>query len=53
MREHCRNAEVALYLQRHPAVFRVIYAGLHESAAQHRRAATYLKADSAAWCASS
>jgi O-acetylhomoserine (thiol)-lyase len=44
MREHCRNAaEVALYLQRHPAVSRVIYAGMHENAAQHRRAATYLK----------
>ena len=28
MREHCRNAaEVALYLQRHPQVTRVIYAG--------------------------
>jgi O-acetylhomoserine (thiol)-lyase len=44
MREHCRNAaEVALYLQRHPAVSRVIYAGMHEDATQHRRAATYLK----------
>jgi O-acetylhomoserine (thiol)-lyase len=44
MREHCRNAgEVALYLQRHPAVSRVIYAGMHESPTQHRRAATYLK----------
>jgi O-acetylhomoserine (thiol)-lyase len=44
MREHCRNAaEVALYLQRHPAVSRVIYAGMHEDATRHRRAATYLK----------
>ncbi len=44
MREHCRNAaDVALYLQRHPAVARVIYAGMHDNAMQHRRAATYLK----------
>ena len=44
MRQHCRNAaEVALYLQRHPAVARVIYAGMHDNAMQHRRAATYLK----------
>ena len=39
MREHCRNAaEVALYLQRHPEVARVIYPGLHEDAEQRRRA---------------
>jgi O-acetylhomoserine (thiol)-lyase len=44
MREHCRNAaEVALHLQRHPSVSRVIYAGTHEGATRHRRAATYLK----------
>jgi O-acetylhomoserine (thiol)-lyase len=44
MREHCRNAaEVALYLQRHPAVTRVIYAGMHENAEQRRRAGAYLK----------
>jgi len=44
MREHCRNAaEVALYLQRHPAVTRVIYAGMHEDAEQRRRANTYLR----------
>jgi O-acetylhomoserine (thiol)-lyase len=44
MREHCRNAgEVALHLQRHPAVSRVIYAGLHEDPEQRRRATTYLK----------
>jgi O-acetylhomoserine (thiol)-lyase len=44
MREHCRNAgEVALHLQRHPAVTRVIYAGLHEDPEQRRRATTYLK----------
>ena len=44
MREHCRNAaEVSLYLERHPAVARVIYAGLHENAEQRRRAKTYLK----------
>jgi O-acetylhomoserine (thiol)-lyase len=43
MREHCRNAgEVALHLQRHPAVTRVIYAGLHEDPEQRRRATTYL-----------
>jgi O-acetylhomoserine (thiol)-lyase len=43
MREHCRNAaEVALYLQRHPGVARVIYAGSHEDAEQRRRADTYL-----------
>ena len=44
MREHCRNAaEVALYLQRHPAVSRVIYAGMHENTEQRRRAGTYLR----------
>ena len=44
MREHCRNAaEVALYLQRHPAVARVIYAGMHEDAEQRRRAGAYLQ----------
>jgi O-acetylhomoserine (thiol)-lyase len=44
MREHCRNAsEVALHLQRHPAVTRVIYAGLHKDAEQRRRATAYLK----------
>ena len=44
MREHCRNAaEVALHLQRHPAVARVIYAGLHDNPEQRRRATTYLK----------
>jgi O-acetylhomoserine (thiol)-lyase len=44
MREHCRNAsEVALYLQRHAAVSRVIYAGMHENAEQRRRTRTYLK----------
>jgi O-acetylhomoserine (thiol)-lyase len=44
MREHCRNAgEVALHLQRHPTVTRVIYAGLHEDAEQRRRATSYLK----------
>jgi O-acetylhomoserine (thiol)-lyase len=44
MRQHCRNAaEVALYLQRHPAVRRVIYAGMHENAEQQRRAATLLR----------
>jgi O-acetylhomoserine (thiol)-lyase len=44
MREHCRNAaEVALYLQRHPAVARVIFAGMHEDPEQARRAGTYLR----------
>jgi len=44
MREHCRNAgEVALHLQRHPAVTRVIYAGLHHDPEQKRRATTYLR----------
>jgi O-acetylhomoserine (thiol)-lyase len=43
MREHCRNAgEVALHLQRHPAVSRVIYPSLHGNAEQRRRATTYL-----------
>jgi O-acetylhomoserine (thiol)-lyase len=44
MREHCRNAaEVALYLQRHPEVTRVIYAGLHDDTEQRRRANIYLR----------
>jgi O-acetylhomoserine (thiol)-lyase len=44
MREHCRNAaEVALFLRRHAAVSRVIYAGMHENAEQRRRTRTYLK----------
>jgi O-acetylhomoserine (thiol)-lyase len=44
MREHCRNAaEVSLYLQRHPAVARVIYPGMHDDAEQRRRANTYLR----------
>jgi O-acetylhomoserine (thiol)-lyase len=44
IREHCRNAAaVALYLQRQPAVARVIYAGLHEDAEQRRRASVYLR----------
>jgi O-acetylhomoserine (thiol)-lyase len=44
MREHCRNAaEVALHLQRHPQVARVIYPGLHEDAEQRRRASAYLR----------
>ena len=44
MREHCRNAaDVALYLQRHRQVARVIYPGLHDDAEQSRRAATYLR----------
>ena len=44
MREHCRNAmEVAFYLQRHPQVTRVIYAGLHEDIEQSRRARAYLR----------
>src|SRR5262245_35692705 len=44
MREHCRNAaEVALYLQRHPAVARVIYAGMHDDPEQQRRARAYLR----------
>jgi O-acetylhomoserine (thiol)-lyase len=44
MREHCRNAgDVALHLQKHPAVTRVIYPGLHGDPEQHRRAGTYMK----------
>ena len=44
MREHCRNAgAVAIFLQRHPTVARVIYPGLHEDAEQRRRAKTYLR----------
>jgi len=44
MREHCRNAaEVALYLQRHPDVTRVIYAGMHEDPEQRRRSNAYLR----------
>jgi O-acetylhomoserine (thiol)-lyase len=44
MREHCRNAaEVALYLQRHSAVARVIYPSLHEDVEQRRRANVYLR----------
>jgi O-acetylhomoserine (thiol)-lyase len=44
MREHCRNAgEVALYLQKHPEVSRIIYPGLHDDAEQRRRANTYLR----------
>ena len=43
MREHCRNAaEVALHLQRHPAIARVIYPGLHDDAEQRRRVNAYL-----------
>jgi O-acetylhomoserine (thiol)-lyase len=44
MREHCRNAaEVALHLQRHRQVARVIYPGLHDDTEQTRRATTYLR----------
>lgn len=44
MREHCRNAQmVANHLKNHPAVTRVIFAGLHENAEQRRRANTYLR----------
>jgi O-acetylhomoserine (thiol)-lyase len=44
MREHCGNAaEVALYLQRHSAVARVIYPSLHEDVEQRRRANVYLR----------
>jgi O-acetylhomoserine (thiol)-lyase len=44
MREHCRNAaEVALHLQRHRQVARVIYPGFHDDAEQSRRATTYLR----------
>src|SRR4051812_5970389 len=43
MREHCRNAAaVALHLQNHRDVARVIYAGLHSDAEQRRRASKYL-----------
>jgi O-acetylhomoserine (thiol)-lyase len=43
MREHCRNAaEVALHLQRHPQVTRVIHAGMHSDAEQRRRTNFYL-----------
>jgi O-acetylhomoserine (thiol)-lyase len=43
MREHCRNAgAVALYLQKHPQVSRVIYPGLHSDPEQQRRAGKYL-----------
>jgi O-acetylhomoserine (thiol)-lyase len=39
MREHCRNAnDVAHFLQRHPAVKRVIFAGMHKDPEQRRRA---------------
>jgi O-acetylhomoserine (thiol)-lyase len=44
MREHCYNAgQVALHLQRYPAITRVIYPGLQKNAEQRRRAAKYLK----------
>ena len=43
MREHSRNASaVALHLQNHRDVARVIYAGLHDNAEQRRRANKYL-----------
>jgi O-acetylhomoserine (thiol)-lyase len=43
MREHSRNAgAVAIFLQRHSAISRVIYPGLHDDAEQRRRAKTYL-----------
>jgi O-acetylhomoserine (thiol)-lyase len=43
MREHCRNAAaVAQYLQGHPAIARVSYPGMHESAEHGRRARHYL-----------
>jgi O-acetylhomoserine (thiol)-lyase len=43
MREHCRNGgAVALYLQKHPQVSRIIYAGLHSDPEQQRRASKYL-----------
>jgi O-acetylhomoserine (thiol)-lyase len=43
MREHCRNAgDVALYLQRHREVDRVIYPGLHEHPEQRRCTGIYL-----------
>jgi O-acetylhomoserine (thiol)-lyase len=44
MREHCRNAaEVALHLQRHPQVVRVIHPGMHDDAEQRRRTNAYLR----------
>jgi O-acetylhomoserine (thiol)-lyase len=44
MREHCRNAgAVAIHLQRHPDVAKVIYPALHDDPEQHRRAHVYLK----------
>jgi O-acetylhomoserine (thiol)-lyase len=44
IREHCRNAaKVAEFLEGHPEVSRVIYAGGHKDAEQKRRAETYLK----------
>ena len=44
MREHCRNGgAVALHLQKHPQVARVIYPGLHEAPQQRERASKYLK----------
>lgn len=44
MREHCRNAGmVAEFLAGHPAVTRVIHAGMHADAELRRRSATYLK----------
>jgi O-acetylhomoserine (thiol)-lyase len=43
MREHCRNAaEVALHLQRHREVVRVIHPGMHGDAEQRRRTGAYL-----------
>jgi O-acetylhomoserine (thiol)-lyase len=44
MREHCRNAaEVALHLQRHPQVVRVIHPGMHDDPEQRRRTNAYLR----------
>src|SRR5262249_28004127 len=44
VREHCRNAgAVALHLQRHPEVARVIYPGLHDDPERRKRAGQYLK----------
>ena len=44
IREHSRNAQqVAKFLQDHPEVEKVIFAGAHEDAEQQRRADTYLK----------
>ncbi|WP_455373305.1 O-acetylhomoserine aminocarboxypropyltransferase/cysteine synthase family protein [Limibacillus halophilus] len=44
IREHSRNAaKVAEFLEGHPEVSRVIYAGGHKDAEQKRRAETYLK----------